>query len=262
MALVFAAIVPHSPLLVPNIGKENMALFAATLAATTALSEDFKAAKPDVVIVLTSHGHARQSGFVYNIAEHFTADLSAFGDLVTSWEFSGSIDLPARFREKLEDKASIQLTTDTKLDYGSAIPLSLMGISAATPVVPISQSGQKLSEQAAFGKHLQTCILDEHVNIAVIASADLSHRVSKKSPAGYSAKAKKLDQKIIEGLTRGDSKEILAISPAALEDAAIEDFGTIAILLGILEGINCRAELLSYEAPFGVGHPVVRYRLS
>lgn len=262
MSLVFAAIAPHSPLLVPNIGKENLALFPKTVAAGASLAQDFKHVSPDAVIVITSHGHKRSSGFVFNLAETFAGDLSAFGDLVTAWEFTGSIDLPARFRERLENRASVQLTTDTNLDYGAAIPLFLAGVPASTPIFPISVSDAGMSDHVAFGKLLQQCILDERSRIAVIASADLSHRVSKKSPAGYSAKAKKLDQRILDSLGKDDVKDVLSLSPDLLRDTAIEDMGAIAMLFGILDGINHSTEVLSYEAPFGVGHAVIRYQLS
>lgn len=260
MALAFAAIVPHSPLLVPNIGKENFSRFAQTLPALANLSADLKATAPQAVIVLTAHGPKRERGFVANLSPRFTSDLSAFGDLVTRFEFAGSLMLPSRLREYLEGKASLMLTTQEELDYASSIALSLAGVNDKTPVIPISVSGLSLEEHVQFGRQLRDFILAEDLNIAVIASADFSHRLSKQSPAGYSAKAKKLDQKVVELITASNTKELIALPAEALADAAIEDLSTVAVLLGALEGFNWPARQLSYEYPFGVGHAVITFQ--
>ena len=259
MALAFAAIVPHSPLLAPNIGKENLSRFALTLPALATLAASLKEAEPDAIIVLTAHGPKRASGFVANLSPRFISDLSAFGDLVTRFEFTGSISLPARLRERLEGQASLMLTTQENLDYAASIALSLVQVDDHTPVLPISAGGVSLEAHAEFGRRLRDFILSEDRNIAVIAAADFSHRLSKQSPAGYSAKAKKLDQKIVELVSSGNIKEFSALGAEALTDAAIEDAGTVAMLLGALDGFNWPARVLSYEYPFGVGHAVISF---
>ncbi len=260
MPLVFSAIIPHSPLLIPHIGKENLALLKDTLSAAETLAAEFKEACPELVIVLSNYGPKRQSGFTMNVAPDYKSDLSAFGDLVTDLEYSGSLATPARFRELLEGKTSLQLTTQENLDYGSVIPLFLLQVNSATPIFPISPSGGSLNENFEFGKLLQSCLLSEDKKIAVIASADFSHKLNKKSPAGFSTKAKKLDQKVIDCLLRSDLKEILGLAPKALHEALIEDLNVVAVFLGLLEGFNRQSHLLSHESPFGVGHAVVAYR--
>lgn len=260
MALAFAAVVPHSPLLVPNIGKENVSRFVTTLPALSTAAEELKAAAPDAIIILTAHGPKRERGFVANLSPRFTSDLSAFGDLVSRFDFTGSISLPARLRERLEGTASLMLTTYEGLDYAASIALSLLAVNEKTPILPLSAGGLDLANHTVFGQNLRDFILSEDSNIAVIAAADFSHRLSKQSPAGYSAKAKKLDQKIVELITANNQKEICALSSEALNDAAVEDMGAVAILLGVLDGFNWPGRTLSYEYPFGVGHAVITFR--
>ncbi len=262
MAIVFSAILPHSPLLVPNIGKTNQALFAATLAASQTISDNLKALQPDIVIIITPTGAKRNSGFIFNIAPKFTSDLSDFGDLVTRWQFSGSLKLPAHIRETLEGQVSLQLLSNQELDYASAIVLSLAGISETTPILPLSISKDSLSDHYSFGEKLQTSLLKTPQKIAILASADFSHRLSKNSPAGYLAKAKKIDKKIIDLIITGKVNDILALSPEQLEEVAIEDMGAVAILLGIIKEFAWTPRLLSYESPFGVSHAVIGYNLS
>ncbi len=262
MPLVFAAVMPHSPLLVPNIGKEHTPHFKATLDASAALAERFAAARPDAVVILTAHGPQRPAGFTFNICDRYTSNFELFGDLVTRWEFIGNVGLPARWREQLELKVPLSLVSEPGLDYGSSIPLNLLGVSPTGPaVIPLSASGLGVAEHLTCGRLLQNCMLDETSRIAIIASADFSHKLNKKSPAGYSAKAKKLDQKIIDALITLDGKALLSISESLLEEAAVEDSRPLALLLGLLEGMNCEPKVLSYEGPFGVGHGVIDFNL-
>ncbi len=262
MPLVFAAVVPHSPLFVPNIGKENASHFKATLEAAAALSEQFAAAAADIVVVVTSHGPRRPASFAINVSPRFTSNFEIFGDLVTRWEFSGEIELAAKLRERLELKVPLVLTHEEGLDYGSSIPLSLLTVAPAGPtVLPLSVSGLSLAEHATAGRLLQDVLLDESKRIAIIASADLSHKLNKKSPAGYSAKAKKLDQKIIDCLVNRNAKALLEIDPKLLEETAVEDMEALALVSGLLDDVNCDPKLLSYEGPFGVGYALINFNL-
>ena len=262
MAIVFSAILPHSPLLVPNIGKTNQMLFTATLAASQIITENLKAHQPDIVIIITPTGAKRNTGFVFNIAPKFTSDLSDFGDLVTRWQFTGNLKLSAHIRETLEGQTSIQILSNPELDYASAITLSLAGIHETTPILPVSTSRDSLTDHYSFGEKLQTSLLETPQKIAILASADFSHRLTKNSPAGYLAKAKKIDKKIIDLIITGKVNDILALTPRQLEEVAIEDMGPVAMLLGMIKEFDWTPRLLSYESPFGVSHAVIGYNLS
>lgn len=261
MQLVFAATLPHSPLLIPNIGKDNLSFFPQTINAARELAQGLKEASPDCVLIISAYGPRREQGFVMNVSPSFQSDLSAFGDLVTDSRYTGSLSLPARLREALEGKCSLQLTTQEKLDYGSFLPLYLLQVSATLPILPLSPSSGSLKDNFAYGRSLQECLFAEDQRVAIIASADLSHKLSKKSPAGFSAKAKKLDQKIIDSLIRNDVSEILALNEKTLNEALVEDMNSLAVFLGLIEGYELSGRLLSYEAPFGVGHPLISYQL-
>ncbi len=261
MSLVFAAILPHSPLLVPNIGKKNQELFTATLEACKVITSKLQASQPDVVMVISNDETKPSSSFAINISPKYNSDLSAFGDLVTRWQFKGELRLAAQFRESLEGEETIQLISNEELHYTASITLSLAGVAETTPILPIITNNSNLKSHFLLGQHLQKCVLNSDKKIAVIVSADLSHRLNKKSPIGYLGKAKKLDQKIISSLISGKPKEVLNLPVNILEEAAVEDLGPIAVLLGIVENFDWPSRLLSYESPFGVGHAVIGYNV-
>ena len=69
--IVFAAIAPHSPLLLPTIGKEHQKKLEKTLAAYRALEEDLYAAKPDTLVVYSPHGNVLKNAFSLFIAQKY-----------------------------------------------------------------------------------------------------------------------------------------------------------------------------------------------
>ena len=64
--LVFAAIVPHPPILIPQIGKDNLKKLKKTVAAFNLLEEDLNAARPDVIVVISPHGEVNFDAFTIN----------------------------------------------------------------------------------------------------------------------------------------------------------------------------------------------------
>ena len=112
-----------------------------------------------------------------------------------------------------------------------------------------------------FGKTLKDLIISSDKRIAVIASGDLSHCLTKDSPAPYNADGKKFDETLIELLKNGDAQAVANIDPKLIKNAAECGLRSFLILLGILNGINYKTEILSYEAPFGVGYLVANLKL-
>ena len=108
---------------------------------------------------------------------------------------------------------------------------------------------------------IKSKLLSSSARIAVIASGDLSHKLSKNAPAGYSPKGKKFDKKLIDCLLKKQTHEIIKFKPELIADAGECGLKSIIILLGVLEGMKYEPQLLSYESPFGVGYLTMNFKL-
>ena len=167
-----------------------------------------------------------------------------------------------KIKENLETDIPLQLNTNDFLDHGSAVPLyTLTENLKNVKIIPIYHSGLSLKEHFNFGEKLKTQIFVSNKNIAVIASGDLSHALSKDSPAGYSPKGKKFDKKIIELLSAKKINEILNLDPEFIDNAKECGLRPFLIQQGILKDVNYKAKTLSYEAPFGVGYLVMDFEI-
>lgn len=151
---------------------------------------------------------------------------------------------------------------EEKIDYGSMIPLYYL-------VEPFPQKPQLVlmtfnaldwKNHFELGKLLKKVFDAEEENIAFLASADLSHRLSENSPAGYSSAGIRFDQTLMDLLKKDETENILRFNPSFCEQAQECGLRSIIIALGLLSETPKSFSVLSYESPFGIGHLVGRWK--
>lgn len=261
MSIVFSAIVPHPPVLIPTIGKENQKQLAATVRAYVKLEQDLYVAQPETMVIISPHGPAQEKAFCFNLNPEFYGDFKDFGDLTTKFNLNGDVALAHKIKEKIENQAPLQLTSEARLDHGAAVPLYLLTRHLPNiKIIPLYYSGLDLAAHYNIGQLIKNELLVSKNRIAVVASGDLSHRLTKNAPAGYSPKGKKFDKKLIDNLLKKQTNEIIKFDHDFVADAGECGLKSILIMIGILEGIKYEPQLLSYEAPFGVGYLVMNFK--
>ncbi len=261
--LVFSAIVPHPPLLIPSIGKENLAKLKKTAAAFDILEEHLLEAKPDTIIVISPHGDVSMDAFTINANQFYKANFQEFGDFGTELQFKSDLQFINELKSKNETKLPIQLVSDGKIDHGAGVPLYYLTRKKASPrIVPVSYSFLGYNKHVDFGVLLKEAIFSLDKRYAVIASGDLSHRLSLNAPAGFSPKAKEFDKKLIQQLKKKSLEGILNIESELIDEAGECGLRSILILMGVIKNMNYEFEVLSYEAPFGVGYLVGEVRFN
>lgn len=262
MPIVFSAIVPHPPILIPAIGKENINRLKATVDSYAKLEEDLYASQADTIIIISPHGRLQAEAFTINLSPEFKGNFENFGDLTTKFTLSGNIALAHRIKEKLETKVPLQLMSEVELDHGASTPLYLLTRHLPkVKIIPLYYSGLDLTAHYSFGQTIKSKLLNSSEWIALIASGDLSHRLSENAPAGFSPKGKKFDKKLIDCLLKKQTEEIIKFKPELIAEAGECGLKSIMILLGVLDGLKYEPQLLSYESPFGVGYLTMNFKL-
>jgi aromatic ring-opening dioxygenase LigB subunit len=267
-SIAFAAIMPHPPIILPEIGKEQLKKAEKTKAALEALAARIKAEKLDTLIVITPHGETGQAGVPVYTAHVFEGNFGAFGYPKISFSLKGNPKLALSLVKKAQDKgAGVFSTSETLLDHGVLVPL-YYPIKAGFKgnIVPIGIAFQKLSSLFNFGKVLGEAISASETlpggsgKVGIIASSDMSHRLTKDSPSGYHPSGKTFDDKLVSLVSANDVKGILNFDEDLAEEAGQDALWSIAILLGALDGTGKKANVLSYEGPYGVGYLVADFQ--
>ena len=256
MSLVYAAITPHPPLLIPSIGKDTLKKMDKTKIAMEKMEEELYLAKPDVIIILSAHGCYFPDVFTINVSPEYHTDLKEFGDLVTKLNFKGEMNLSSVIREKTKkEKIPTTMITESTLDHSSAVPLFYLTQHLPDiKILPISFCNLDWKTHVDFGYLIKEKILDSNKRIAVIASGDLSHALTTNSPAGFNPAGIKFDEKIQELLAHKNVSGMLQMDTDFVNNASECGFRTFLILMGILKNVDYTYRQHSYEAPFGVGY--------
>lgn len=258
MSLVFGAITPHPPLLVPTIGGENLRQVKKTADALRELEGDLYASKPDTLLIISPHGPVAPDNYLINVAPELTSDLEQFGDFSTKLKFSSDLELASQIEEAAEDQSvPLNLVDQPALDHGSSVPLFYLSQHLENiKILPISYSLLDLASHFKFGELMGHEIVKSNKRIAVIASGDLSHRLTEGAPAGYSPEAKKFDQDLVKLIEDKNIEGLLNLDPAVIEEAGECGLRSFIILFGIFSQSEFETKILSYEGPFGVGYLV------
>lgn len=263
MSLVFSAIVPHPPILIPRIGKDNISRLKKTISAYAKLKTELEKKQATVLIIISPHGPQAHDFFILNYSLGYQSDFGEFSDLSTKQKWKSEMVLSYRIRAALETKMPFQMISEAKLDYGISVPLfMLLEPNSKSTIVPIIYSGLSNKKHYKFGEILASEIKRSSEKIAVIASGDLSHALSKESPAGYSPRGNKFDNKLIELLSLGNDQGIINLDAGLTEDAQECGLRSILILLGVMSKTKKTPHVLSYEAPFGVGYLTMNFTIS
>ncbi|MCD6422103.1 AmmeMemoRadiSam system protein B, partial [bacterium] len=228
------------------------------------LNRSLRQIKPETLVVITPHGLVYPDRFNVCAMPFLEGDLASFGAPEVRRRFQNDLELVFALDKKCQQNGIPLLPYDNgqevyELDHGTLVPLYYLAKGLRTKLVSITYSFLPVNLHYQFGQVLGNVIGGLKRKIAVIASGDLSHRL-KFSQYGYSEAGEVFDRRLQECLKKGDTKAILSFDEELLEEAGECGYRSIVILLGVLHGKKWKGEILSYEAPFGIGYMVAELK--
>lgn len=250
MPLVFAAITPHSPLLIPSIGRNDIEQLSSTREALLKLEQDLYISRPQLIIVLSPHSGLHDTAFTINAHPTFSSHFETFGDVTTKKQWLGAPEVAAKIvTASKHAHLPVQLMSEEHIDHAASIPLYyLTAHLEGRKVLPIGFSGHSRQDHIRFGEVLRDIMSQPFKRVAVIASGDLSH----------SEQGIPYDKQIIAALEHNNLSDIATLDEHLIQSAEECSYRTLLILQGILKDMNTHWELYSYERPFGIGHVVAQ----
>ena len=262
MSWSWAALMPHPPILVPEVGQGREREAAVTLDGLERLDEKISGARPDLLLLLSPHQSYAMGAFFINQAQALTGSLASFGAGSIAFDLQVPQERLQKLAEHLAAKgALVRLgeAPDMTRDQGTLVPLYFLrkawdslDPAGLPPVVVASPIG--LDTAAAFRLGEALASFEDGLNWALLASGDLSHRLIPGAPAGYSPVGKKFDEAIVEALSLADPQPLFDLSHSELEEAGECGLRSVMVLLGLCRALKAPIEVLSYEGPFGVGY--------
>jgi len=263
MPVVYGVILPHPPILVPQIGGGRIKEAEKSRKAYLEAARRLKAIEKeyDTIVVITPHGEVGQSA-VHSYTSHvFEGHFGYFNSPKPVFKFKGDPELGnAVVKEAHKMSVNAAPIAESFLDHGALVPLSyFVDAGIKKPILPIAIALTGLRDLFSFGRVLQEASENIGRKIVVVASADMSHKLAPDAPGGYDPQGIKFDEKLVSLVKDLDVEGILDFDKDLAERAGQDALWSIAILLGSLDGLKVEHEVLSYEGPFGVGYMIATF---
>lgn len=254
--LHYAAIVPHPPLAIPSAGKEHAEQFNATQNAYKRIGEEIRALEVDTVLVISPHGERYEDTLTIDLHDPYTLSLRGFGDMATQATYKPDLKLIDTLQRSLRAEGlRSTMATNNELDYGASIPLLLLQpYCEGMKAIVIHPPAHNAKLQLSFGAAVRDVVDHVPQRVAVLCSADLSHRLSEISHGGIHPDAKAFDEKIRHALVSRNRTGLVNIDEAEINEMETNGLDSLRLFLGLMRDSQYTVEELSYEHPFGIGH--------
>lgn len=264
--LSIIGIVPHPPIIIPEIGRGELKKVGQTVKGMKLLSSRIAESRPEALILITPHGRVMPDGPAVLSMDMLSGDFGQFGfpairvDMQTD---RGLIELleaetaTESVRPVFLDDNAYPGSAARILDHGAMVPLYyLRQAGVDVPGLHLTIGFQAYRDLYRFGSALRRAVNKRALKTAVLASGDLSHRLTPGAPAGFSHRGAEFDQKLLTLLREERVEDILQLDSRLVEEAGECGLRSFIIALGMFEGERFYTDIISYEGPFGVGYLV------
>ena len=263
MSVAAAFMVPHPPMIVPDVGRGSEAQVEATRAAYARVAEEIAALRPETIVI--SSPHATMYADYFHISPGRSAEGSFARFRAPQVRFKEEYDAElAKTVERLAIAAGLPAGTrgerDKALDHGTMVPLYFIRQACAGfKIVRVGLSGLPLEDHYRLGQLIKRAAEETGRRVVYVASGDLSHKLQAYGPYGYAPEGPQYDARVMDVCGRAAFGELFDFDEAFCERAAECGHRSFVIMAGALDGMAVEARALSHEDVTGVGYGICAF---
>ncbi|MCG0277152.1 MAG: AmmeMemoRadiSam system protein A [Thermanaeromonas sp.] len=261
---------PHPPIMVPEVGGEELTKIASTVASAREVAREAAKFAPDVVVIISPHGPVFRDAVGLWATYELKGSLAAFRAPQVKFRYILDQELTREIAAAasqegiqvvlLDENNSRRYGLVPELDHGMMVPLYFLREAGVEgPLVAMGMAFMPREKLYAFGAALARAIKSSSRRAILIASGDLSHRLTPEAPAGYDPQGEIFDGRLKDLIAAFDVTGILNLPEELAERAGECGLRSFIMGLGALDGYRVEGGVFSYEGPFGVGYLVARF---
>ena len=260
MPILAAFMVPHPPMIVPEIGRGSERQIVATTKAYEQVASRIAELKPETIVIISPHATMYADYF------HISPGRSAKGSFMSFR--APSVRFQETYDEELTDTisalsaldgipAGVMGERDKQLDHGTMVPLwFIRNVYKEGKIVRIGLSGLPLTAHYQLGQKIAEAVQKTGRRAVIVASGDLSHKLQEYGPYGFAPEGPQYDERIMDVCSQAAFGELFDFSETFCEKAAECGHRSFVIMAGTLDGLSVKAEQLSHEDVTGVGYGI------
>ncbi len=264
MPILAAYMVPHPPMIIPDVGKGSEKQVTKTIRAYEEIAGEIAALRPETIIISSPHSVLYADYFHVSPGKAATGDFGRFGAGQVSFRETYDRELSGAICSLAEAKgfpAGTLGERDRHLDHGTMVPLYFVEQRYRDfRLIRIGLSGLSLAEHYAFGQMIREAVEQTGRRTVYIASGDLSHKLQEYGPYGFAPEGPEYDRRIMDVCGRGAFGEMLDFEESFCDKAAECGHRSFVIMAGVLDGLSVEARQLSHEDVTGVGYGICSFR--
>jgi MEMO1 family protein len=259
-------VLPHPPVIVPGVNRGPHKA-EQTVRAIRKLAGDFARLQPETVVVISPHAPMFSDFlFMYDQAD-LEGSLARFGAAQARISQRCDQELLGELNRLLEQTGipgggltPSQMRThqiDASLDHGVVVPLYFLAEAySGFRLLAMSCSNLPMADLYRVGGLIRQAAARLNRKTVVVASGDQSHKVNDESPYGSCPEGAQYDNLVVDCLKQGNLVSLLGIEGALRQKAAECGYRSMVILSGAYGRQAVTSDVLSYEAPYGIGYCV------
>ncbi len=261
--LLAGFMVPHPPLIIPEIGKGEEETIRETINAYERAAEEIAALTPETIIITSPHSVMYGDYFHVSPGKGAKGSFRRFG--AGKVRFEEDYDTLLRDRIcTLADAAGFPAGTlgerDAELDHGTMVPLWFIRRKyLGGRIVRIGLSGLPLSDHYRLGQLIARAAEDTGRRAVFVASGDLSHKLQPYGPYGFAPEGPAYDQRIMDVCSRAAFGELFDFDETFCDRAAECGHRSFVIMAGAFDGVRVKAEAFSHQDVTGVGYGICSF---
>ena len=264
MPIVAAYMVPHPPMIVPQVGRGSEKQITKTIRAYEAVAAGIAGIRPETIIVTSPHAVLYADYFHISPGEDATGDFGSFRAPEVRFAEKYDTELVKAICALAKEKdfpAGTLGERDRRLDHGTMVPLYFIEQQyTGFRLVRVGLSGLSHAEHYEFGQIIRQAVEQTGRKAVLIASGDLSHKLQEYGPYGFAEEGPEYDRRIMDAAGRAAFGEMLTFEESFLDKAAECGHRSFLIMAGALDGMNVEAKVYTHEDVTGVGYGICSFR--
>ena len=219
-----AVLLPHAPILVPAVCGASGGAAAASCQAMRAAAAELLSYRPDSLVLISPHSPRKPGAYGLWADDRLEGSFDQFGAVQTQVSLPNDRRLANALTVEAQSRSvAIWSISNYRLDHGALVPLWFLAEAGWTgPTIILSLNYSDDDGLTRLGEAIAAAANGLHRRIALVASGDMSHRLTAGAPCGFHPQAHEFDETFIHLVGEGNYHELQQINPD-LRELAAED---------------------------------------
>ena len=263
MPIIAAFMVPHPPMIVPQVGKGGEKQVQKTVDSYMRVAQEIAELKPDTIVISSPHSVMYSDYFRISPGKTAHGSFAEFGAPKVSFDAEYDTEFVDRLCELASDRhfpAGKLGERKKALDHGTMVPLYFITQKYCDfKLVRTGLSGFDLLMHYEYGMMIKETAEALNRRVVYVASGDLSHKLQSYGPYGFAPEGPEYDKRIMEVCGSARFGELFDFGESFCDKAAECGHRSFVVMAGALDGVDVDATQLSHEDVTGVGYGICTF---